>query len=135
MEALVRALISVRSKVNPRAMVRLEGLGKLKKKISDRFGTRTRDHPACSIEPQPSTLPFAPQEINIYALLYFLKAFTYCLGKVVCFSLLDRKYGLSSGSGLPAVGGCFNLFFCFLYLTSLAIKLFVLDAVTVEKES
>jgi hypothetical protein len=39
-----------------RAIVRLEGLGKLKK-LKDLIGTRTRDLPTCSIVPQPSTLP------------------------------------------------------------------------------
>jgi hypothetical protein len=40
-------------------MVRLEGLSKLKKKIH-LIGTRTRDLPACSIVPQPTTLPRPP---------------------------------------------------------------------------
>jgi hypothetical protein len=44
--------------VDPRAMVRLERLGKLKKCTSS--GTRTGDLPACSIMPQPTTLPLAP---------------------------------------------------------------------------
>jgi hypothetical protein len=43
---------------NPGAMVRLEGLGKLKKSTSS--GTRTGDLPACSIVPQPTTLSRAP---------------------------------------------------------------------------
>jgi hypothetical protein len=38
--------------------VRLEGLGKLKKSTSS--GTGTGDLPACSIVPQPATLPRAP---------------------------------------------------------------------------
>jgi hypothetical protein len=38
--------------------VRLEGLGNLKK-CSDLIGNRTRDLPACSIVPQPTTLPRA----------------------------------------------------------------------------
>jgi hypothetical protein len=38
--------------------MRLEGLGKLKKKIH-LIGTRTRDLPACSIVPQPTTIPRA----------------------------------------------------------------------------
>jgi hypothetical protein len=38
--------------------VRLEGLGKLKKKLT-LSGTRTGDLPACSTVPQPTTLPRA----------------------------------------------------------------------------
>jgi hypothetical protein len=38
--------------------VRLEGLGRLKK--IHLIGIRTRDLPACSIVPQPTTLPRAP---------------------------------------------------------------------------
>jgi hypothetical protein len=40
--------------------MRLEGLDKLKKKSNDLIGNRTRDLPACSIVPQPTTLPRAP---------------------------------------------------------------------------
>jgi hypothetical protein len=50
-------LIYVRSRVDPRTIVRLEGLGKLKK--IHPIGTRSRDLPACSIVPQRTTLPRA----------------------------------------------------------------------------
>jgi hypothetical protein len=39
--------------------VQLEGLGQLKKS-SNLIGNGTRDLPACSIVPQPTTLPGAP---------------------------------------------------------------------------
>jgi hypothetical protein len=51
-------LNSVRGWVDPRAIVCLEGLGKLKKSTSS--WNRTGDLPACSIVPQPTTLPCAP---------------------------------------------------------------------------
>jgi hypothetical protein len=46
--------------------VRLEGLGKLKKKkkFNDFIGNQTRDLPACSIVPQPTTLQRAPSFLD-----------------------------------------------------------------------
>jgi hypothetical protein len=39
----------------PQGLVRPEELGKMKKKIYDLIGNRTRNLPACSIAPQPVT--------------------------------------------------------------------------------
>jgi hypothetical protein len=58
-------LISVRGWVDTRTTVRLEGLGRLKKKSDDLIGKRTRDLPACSIVPQPTTLPRAHKVVPV----------------------------------------------------------------------
>jgi hypothetical protein len=60
------ALISVRARVDLRAIVRLEGLGKLKK--IHVIGTWIRDFPACSMVPQPTTLPRVPTQIECVSL-------------------------------------------------------------------
>jgi hypothetical protein len=56
-------LISVRGQVDPWAIVQLEGLGQLKK--IHLIGTRTRDLPASSTVPQPTTLPRATCDAKI----------------------------------------------------------------------
>jgi hypothetical protein len=52
-------LISVRGIVDPKAIVRLEELSKLKKS-NDLIGNQSHDLPACSIVPQATTLSLAP---------------------------------------------------------------------------
>jgi hypothetical protein len=58
-------LIFVRGWVDPRITVRLKELGKLKGITSS--GIRTGDLPACSIVPQPTTLPHAPYIVIVGA--------------------------------------------------------------------
>jgi hypothetical protein len=56
----ILVLIFVRGLFDPRAIVRLEGLGKVKNRKIQWHGNRTRDLPACSTVPQPTTLQLAP---------------------------------------------------------------------------
>jgi hypothetical protein len=68
--------------------VRLEGLGKLKKKKLDDFiVTRTRDLPGCSVVPQATTLPRAP---NDYPFLPYYNEFIPLLHRIwnpICLAI------------------------------------------------
>jgi hypothetical protein len=61
-------LISVRGCVDPRA-IRIRSI----EKFSDLIGNRTHDLRACSIVPEPTTLPHAPSKMVFYQ--HFLKWF------------------------------------------------------------
>jgi hypothetical protein len=58
-------LISVRSWVDPRAILRLQGSGKLKNEMH-LIGTRALDLPACSVVPQPTALLHALPPVEKY---------------------------------------------------------------------
>jgi hypothetical protein len=73
-------LISVRGRVDPRAIVRLKRLGKLKKITL--IGTRTRDLPACSMVPQPTTLPRVPVIIYIHTHRFIVSKWLHKLTQV-----------------------------------------------------
>jgi hypothetical protein len=97
-ESLYSFLLEAES--TPRAIVRLEGLGKLKKSTSS--GTRSGAFPACSIVPQPTTLPRAPVKYkahgNIWA--YFTNAFLiHCTSYYSWFShIADMNLFLQSST-------------------------------------
>jgi hypothetical protein len=67
-------IISARGEVNPRAIMRLEGLGQLKKS-NDLIANRTRDLPSCSIVLQPTMLLPASKEICVAEKVNILSEF------------------------------------------------------------
>jgi hypothetical protein len=75
--------------------VRLEGLGQLKK--IHLIGTRTRDLPACSIVPQPTTLPRASHRNSSSSIVMciFISAET-------CLPSRCLAMNIYTGSAIPA---------------------------------
>jgi hypothetical protein len=83
-------LISVRDWVDTRAIVWLEGLGKLKKKKIHLIRTRSHDLLAYSIVPQPTTLSCAPyrswQILYIRCSIYIWEICGHCGWRQYCGS-------------------------------------------------
>jgi hypothetical protein len=50
--------------------VRLEGLGKLKKKKSTSWGLEPKTFPACNIVPQPTTLLRVPSFREVFSIIF-----------------------------------------------------------------
>ena len=80
-------LVYARGRVDPRAIVRPEGLCQLKNS-NDTIGNRTRDLPSCSAVPQPAAL---------WCALFFLLYVGYSFPPGLCvntFTLLTRSFQL-----------------------------------------
>jgi hypothetical protein len=84
------ALISVRRWVNPKAIMRLERLYKLKQsKINNLIGNRASNLPAFSIVPEPTTSAF---QISRHKIL--------CVSVILIFNILKIFMCMSNISGL-----------------------------------
>jgi hypothetical protein len=98
-------LISVRGWVDRRTLVRLEGLGQLKKS-NHLIGLRTRDLPACSIMPQPTTIPRVPLLFSVLREI-FAPFLPYILGILRFLSVLYfRRRHPQASYGLAVTSWC-----------------------------
>jgi hypothetical protein len=91
-------LTCVRGWVDPRVIVRLEGLGQLENS-NNLNPNRTRDLPPCSIVPQPTMLLRAPTSHIFYKLSLSASNYTYI--KFIHESLINFFYEVNNNRTLP----------------------------------